>query len=165
MILFSKELEKLPIISREFNNLREIYEARLKFQQDQVRQHNSRIAEEIRSWRRPEKAVGKLLQPRYERRQRKADDNQPDVVPKPPPAPPAPVNDFGDRNKAPNEMPASVIINVEPIVGKDLINDVTGEEKHINSNNQSVSSKSKIRRLFAQKRHILNRNNKKITSS
>ncbi|XP_011496130.1 PREDICTED: probable WRKY transcription factor protein 1 [Ceratosolen solmsi marchali] len=89
-------LTKLP---DEHNSLREIYEARMKFQQQQQpeeqKQQEMQIIqnnEAIRLNKRYKVYVcTSPLLPRQKRRQRKA-DNQPDVVPKPPPTPPPPLS-------------------------------------------------------------------------
>ncbi|OXU25494.1 hypothetical protein TSAR_011901 [Trichomalopsis sarcophagae] len=100
---------------REYNSLREIYEARLKYQQQQQQQKQQGQKEKQKteliekreerdndgsekdkdrsdSWRANSCKCTSPLLPRHERRQRKA-DNQPDVVPKPPPVLPTPDNE------------------------------------------------------------------------
>jgi hypothetical protein len=92
---------------REYNSLREIYEARIKYHQQQEQEHQQQKHPQQRQQpghqqkqqeaQHMEKnknvqlenrfkacACKSPLLPRHERRQRKA-DNQPDVVPKPPP--------------------------------------------------------------------------------
>lgn len=112
-ISYSLDNEIGPKLPREYNSLREIYEARLIYQQQQEvksklderqtqRQMQDRAAtlddqmEKDNNRRNNDCDCTSPLLPRHERRQRKA-NNQPDVVPKPPPPLPTGTTTLNDQ--------------------------------------------------------------------